>query len=291
MYMCFSFKKFVSLILISVIVFTSCCIGISAFGKEELTEDKGVFLPIIMYHSIIDNPSACNDYTVTPSIVDNDFKYLKEHGYQTVTIQDLLNYIQLDTPLPEKCVMITVDDGFYNNYAYLVPILQKYEYSAIISFVGEFTDITAVNDPHVLEYSYCTWEDIQSILDTGVIELGNHTYSMHSNDVRKGCSKLSYETEQEYQSILASDVGELQNEFKEHLGVVPQVFAYPYGYISKESKSVLKELGFKATLTCYEKPNYITKDLNCLFGLDRYNRSANYSTQDYMKKLLGDFYE
>lgn len=291
MYCCFNLKKCIAIVVASVMVLMTCCIGISVFGKEESTEDRGVFLPIIMYHSIVDNQSACNDYTVTPSMVESDLKYLKEHGYQTVTVQDLLNYIEFDTPLPEKCFMLTVDDGFYNNYTYLVPLLQKYEYSGIISFVGEFTDITAVNDPHVPEYSYCTWEDIQSILDTGVIELGNHTYNMHSNDVRKGCSKFSYETEDDYKNILLSDVGKLQDEFIQNVGVAPIVFAYPYGYISKESVSVLKSLGFKATLTCYERPNYITKDADCLFGLDRYNRSLKYSTEEYMQKLLGEYYE
>lgn len=290
MYMCFNFKKSV-IVASSIILSILCCtLGFNLIYSRADTEN-GIFLPVIMYHSIIDDASQTNDYVVTPQIVENDFKYLKSHGYEAVTIQDLLDYIQNDVKLPEKPVLITVDDGFYNNYCYLVPLLQKYDYSAIISFVGEYTDITAVNDPHVPEYSYCTWEDIKNMLDTNTIELGNHTYSMHDNSVRKGCSKLSYETEEQYKSVLISDVGKLQQEFHEHIGKTPKVFAYPFGYISKESVPILKKLGFKATLNCYEKPNYIVKDLNCLFGLNRYNRSANYSTNDYMKKLLGEFYE
>lgn len=290
MYMCFNFKKSI-IVASSIILSILCCtLGFNLIYSRADT-DKGIFLPVIMYHSIIDDASQTNDYVVTPQIVESDFKYLKSHGYETVTIQNLLDYIQNDVKLPEKPVLITVDDGFYNNYCYLVPLLQKYDYSAIISFVGEYTDITAVNDPHVPEYSYCTWEDIKNMLDTNTIELGNHTYSMHDNSVRKGCSKLSYETEEQYKSVLISDVGKLQQEFHEHIGKTPKVFAYPFGYISKESVPILKNLGFKATLNCYEKPNYIVKDLNCLFGLNRYNRSANYSTNDYMKKLLGEFYE
>lgn len=284
MYGCFKFKHFIFGFLIIVIVIVWCSIGISISGQEQ--EDKEIFLPIIMYHSIIDNPTASNDYIVTPQIVENDLYYLKSHGYESVTTQDLVDYIEKDTPLPEKPVMITADDGFYNNYCYLVPLLQKYDYSAIISFVGEFTDITASNDPYVPEYSYCTWEDIQTLLDTGVIELGNHTYNMHSNSDRKGCSKMSYETYEQYKDILTADVGKLQDEFTKNIGTIPIVFAYPFGYTSKESTSILKELGFKATLNCYEKPNYITKDSNCLFGLNRYNRSAKYSTEDFMNMLL-----
>ena len=293
MYWCISLKKCVSIVLVS-IVFLFSSIGVYAIttSNEDTTiEDKGIFLPIVMYHSIVDDVSKEGGYIVTPQIVEEDLRYLSTHGYKTVTVNDLIDYIQYDKPLPEKPVMITADDGFYNNYCYLVPLLQKYKYSAIISFVGQYTDYTAVNDPHVPEYSYCTWEDINTIVDTNVIELGNHTYDMHSNSERNGCAKLSYETEEQYKQVLTSDIGKLQREFSTNTGITPIVFAYPFGYISRESVPILKSLGFKATLTCYEMPNYITKDMDCLFGLNRYNRNSTYSTQEYMKKLLGEYYE
>lgn len=290
MYICFNAKKFLAVIMSVVLGVLSCTWGFNLIYSRA-DNDRGIFLPVIMYHSVVDDVSQVSDYVVTPDIVESDLKYLKSHGYETVTIQDLLDYIQGDTPLPEKPVMVTADDGFYNNSCYLIPLLQKYGYSAIISFVGEYTDVTAVNDPHIPKYSYCTWKDIREMLETGTIELGNHTYAMHETSTRKGCSKLSYETEGEYEKVLTEDVGKLQQEFYEYVGETPKVFAYPFGYISKESVPILKRLGFKATLNCYEKPNYITKDLNCLFGLNRYNRSATYSTDEYMKKLLGEFYE
>jgi peptidoglycan/xylan/chitin deacetylase (PgdA/CDA1 family) len=284
MYGCFRFKHFIVGILVIAIAIVGCNVGLSISGQEQ--ETNGIFLPIVMYHSIVDNSAVSNDYTVTPQTVDDDLKYLKDNGYQTVTIQNLVDYITNDSPLPDKPVMITADDGFYNNYCYLVPLLKKYGYSAIISFVGEFTDVTAPNDPHVAEYSYCTWDDIKTMLDSNVIELGNHTYNMHDNATRNGCSKLPYESIEEYTNVLTSDVGKLQKEFNSNLGTSPIVFAYPFGYTSKESTEILKSLGFKATLNCYEKPNYITKDLDCLFGLNRYNRSAKYSTDEFMEMLL-----
>jgi peptidoglycan/xylan/chitin deacetylase (PgdA/CDA1 family) len=260
-------------------------VGLYTFGQTQ-ANDVGVRLPIVMYHSIVDDTSKCNDYTVTPQILNSDLEYLKSHGYETVTIQNLLDYIQDGTPLPDKPIMLTADDGYYNNLFYLVPLLEEYDYTAVVSFVGEFTDVTATNDPHIPEYSYCTWEDINEMLDTGTIELGNHTYAMHSNTVRNGCAKLSYESLEDYTYTLTSDVSKLQSEFTTNTGVTPIVFTYPYGSTSRESVSILKSLGFKATFNCYEQPNYITKDLDCLFGLNRYNRSSSYSTEEYMA-LIG----
>lgn len=285
MYGCFKAKYFVVVTLVVLVGVVCGGIGISTFGHTQ-TDERGTFLPIVMYHSIVDDPSKCNDYTVTPQTVENDLEYLKTHGYQTVTISNLIDYIQNDTPLPDKPIMLTADDGYYNNYYYLVPLLQKYGYTAVVSFVGEFTDITATNDPHVPEYSYCTWEDINEMLATGTVELGNHTYAMHTTTIRNGCAKLPYETLEDYTTILTQDVMRLQDEFTINTGTTPIVFTYPFGYTTKESIPILKSLGFKATFNCYEMPNYITKNLDCLFGLNRYNRSSKYSTDEYMQLIL-----
>ena len=46
----------------------------------------------------------------------------------------------------------------------------------------------------------------------------------------------------------------------------------------------MKDLGFKATLSCYERMNYITREPECLFQLGRYNRHGALSTEEFMKK-------
>ena len=71
-------------------------------------------------------------------------------------------------------------------------------------------------------------------------------------------------------------------------GVDANVYAYPYGAISAESEPVLKDLGFYASLSCREKPNYITKDPDCLWQLGRYNRPSGISTETFMQRALGE---
>jgi peptidoglycan/xylan/chitin deacetylase (PgdA/CDA1 family) len=252
----------------------------------ESLENEPVFVPIIMYHSIIENKNRTGDYAVTPETVESDMKYLKENGYTSIFVEDIVNYVCWNKPLPVKPVVITLDDGFYNNSYYLLPLLEKYDMKATISVVGYFSEFISVKDPHVPEYSYLTWNDMIELHESGRIEFGNHTYNMHSNNYRQGCAKLSYETEEEYAEAFRSDIGLLQSLMKINTGIIPSVFAYPYGYISKESVPLLKEMGFTAALSCYEKPNYITHDEKCLYELNRYNRSENISTEEFMKKLL-----
>ena len=256
----------------------------AAFLPSE-TEER-VFLPVIMYHSILSEPSRQGDYVVSPEVLEADLKYLHDNGYETVLVKDLAAYIERDIPLPEKPVMITLDDGYYNNVTYLMPLLEKYDMQAIISVVGSYTERFSQADEHQPAYSHLTWQDISELAATGRIEIGNHSYDIHSANSRKGCKKLANESEEEYYNILYEDVNRLQTELYEKAGVRSVTFAYPYGYICDESEDVLRDCGIICTLNCYEKPNYITKDIGCLYDMNRYNRPSGISTEAFMKRAL-----
>ena len=291
MYRCFNIKRFLKLVICDLIVILFIAVIIS-FNKDrwfafDNNPDNPIFLPVIMYHIISENPSKLGDYVVSPQTIENDFRYLKENRYEAVLVEDLLSYINDDSPLPEKPVVITFDDGYYNNMLYLLPLLEKYDMKSIISIVGSYTERDSNNNeqPNV-NYSYLTWDDVSALNKTGLIEIGNHTYDLHTTDFRKGSCILSGESEEQYSKIFKSNVGLLQSELFMNSGVVPITFTYPYGFDCEESVPILKELGFKATFTCRERPNYISKDENSLYGLNRYNRPNGMTTEEFMSRLL-----
>ncbi len=256
------------------------------WGKQLLTEaEEPIRLPVIMYHSIYtDTPT---EYAVSPQQVESDLQWLKSNGYNTVTAEQVIAYTQNRGNLPEKAVMITLDDGFYNNLSVLVPLLEKYDMTAVVSVVGSYIDNDAIKDPHNPKYSYLTWEDIEKLVESGRVEIGNHTYGMHSlYDGRIGCSRNNNESEEEYRNALAEDIQRLQGEIRENIGFCPVVFTYPFGSVSRESLPVIRDSGFLMTLTCREQENYITRDPQCLYGIGRYNRSGLYSTEEYMENII-----
>lgn len=288
MYECCNVKRFFRLLILDAIIFGMCLIFFY-IGKtivfSAAEEDGGVPMPAIMYHSVCNNES--NQYSVTPSQLEADLKYLSDHGYSAVSAEQLVMYTHGKGELPEKPVLITFDDGCYNNLSLALPLLEKYDMKAIVSIVGSYTNKLAQNDPHNDRYSYLTWEDASELTASGRVELGSHTYDMHSNTSgRKGCSRNSGENIADYTELLGRDIGLMQTEFLENLGQLPIVFAYPFGHISPEALPVLRENGFLITLTCYERPNRITRDPNCLYGIDRYNRSGLLSTSEFMERAL-----
>lgn len=88
--------------------------------QAETAETKKV--PILMYHSVLKSSNGKNDYIVSPDQIEKDLIYIKDNGYQTVTTNDLINFVDGKGKLPEKPVVLTFDDGNYNNYSYVYPL-------------------------------------------------------------------------------------------------------------------------------------------------------------------------
>lgn len=279
------FSAFIKILFTAAIIFSIGFLLI-IYGKAFLSKaEEPIRLPVIMYHSLYaETPS---EYAVTPEQLESDLKWLKEKGYTTVTAEQVIAYTRNQGNLPKKPVMITLDDGFYNNLSVLVPLLEKYDMTAVVSAVGRYIDCNAVKDPHNPKYSYLTWEDIKLLIESGRIEIGNHTYNMHSlYDGRIGCSRNKGESEEDYRNALSEDIQLLQQKFRENAGFSPVIFTYPFGSVSRESIPVVRDSGFLMTLTCREQMNYITRDSQCLYGIGRYNRSGNYTTEEYMNMIF-----
>lgn len=286
MYRCVRIKKAIALTMLVICTI----IGVIAKGGYAFSEtagktDEPIFMPAIMYHSICNKEPQ--DYLCTPRQLEDDLDWLDKNGFHSVSAKELIDYTEGIGELPDKPVLITFDDGFYNNLSLALPLLEKYNMNAVVSCVGSFTDTTAAADPHIDDYSYLTWEDISELIGSGRVELGNHTYDMHSVcGERKGCAKLTYESDEAYSELLCSDIALMQSESVINTACEPVVFAYPFGSICRESIPVLRRLGFRMTLTCYESPNYITRAPECLYGIGRYNRSGLYSTEEFMEKIM-----
>ena len=275
---------------------TGLLIGFFVIGSElsraaaEKSREAPVKLPVIMYHSVCEKAPA--DYVVSPSQLNSDLDWLCAHGFTSVSAQQLIDYTRGKGRLPKKPVLITFDDGFYNNLSLALPLLEKHDMCAVVSIVGRYTDDYAAADPHADSYSYLTWADISELAASGRIEIGSHTYDMHSRSgLRQGCAKLPGESAEDYTSALRADIGLLKTELHENCGIVPAVFAYPFGALSKESLPVLRDSGILMTLTCREGMNTITREPDCLYGIFRYNRSGLLSTEEYMARITKELPE
>ena len=250
------------------------------------TPTDGVAVPIIMYHSILDNPSRQGDYVITPQQFESDLQYLQANGYTTVVMADLIAYVQEGKPLPDKAVVLTFDDGYYNNYHYAHPLLQQYGMCAVISPIGVWSEhyTTHPDQRNHDNYSHLTWEQLTEMVTSGTWEIQNHSYDLHHLDSgQKGAAKRKDESDEGYRLRLKNDLSTAQKLLVENVGDTPTTFAYPFGAISDISQEVLTEMGFCASLSCEERIPILTRDPACLWKLGRYLRPANKDVATILK--------
>ena len=260
-----------------------CASNASAAHTDAPTD--GVELPVIMYHSMLKEQKRLGKYVVSPDTFESDLRYLQANGYCTVTVQDLVDYVSTQRPLPRKPVMLTFDDGYYNNYTYAYPLAKKYGAKLVIAPIGYYTDLFSKGDADHPNYSHLTWDEISEMMSSGLVEFQNHSYNLHGTSPRLGAKKLRWESEPAYVALLRGDVGKMQEEMKENTGYSPAAFVYPYGASSKESDPILRQMGFQATFTCTEKINMICKDPACLYSLGRFLRPSGISSEAYFRKI------
>lgn len=259
--------------------------GANPIQAADTKAAQGVRLPIIMYHSMLKETARQGTYVISPDDFGKDLLYLQKKGYTTVLMKDVIQYVKSGTPLPPKPILLTFDDGYYNNYYYAYPLIQKYNMKMIISPIGYYTDIFSGGDADHPNYSYCTWEEINEMMRSGLVEFQNHTYNLHSNaGTRIGAQKLKSESKAQYESLLRADLGKMQQEMQQHTGYTPTTFVYPFGASSKESTAILKKIGFQASMGCRSKTNYITRDPECLYNLNRYLRSAGTKSEQFFSE-------
>ena len=247
---------------------------------------EGAKVPIIMYHSILKDSKRHGKFVISPDTFENDLKYLTEHGYTTIVMQDLIDYVNGGT-LPEKPVMLTFDDGYSNNYLYAYPLLQKYGCKMVLSPIVRNVEESTQSQDTNPNYAQCSWDQLKEMSDSGLVELQNHSYNMHTNTGgRNGTKKKKGESDEAYRQAFTEDVRKAQEAYQENIGKQPTTFAYPFGAVSNVSVNYLKEMGFQATLTCENKMNYIRQEPEALFGLYRFLRPSGSTSEQFFSKVL-----
>jgi len=252
-------------------------------GQTDNERQKGVPLVIVMYHAIC--PGRCEKYVIPPKLLEEDLKYLKDNGYAGIKVADLINFQEKDTPLPEKPVVLTFDDGNRTNYIHAFPLLKKYDMKAVMAVVGAFTDSNYKKDGCRDETckTYLTYAQMKEMAESGLVEIQNHSYDLHKVAKRNGMKMMSGETFEEYERVLKADLSRLEQKLEENAGIRCTAIAFPFGAYTKHSTvEVVKKLDYKASLTCNEGVNYIHKQTD-LFMLKRYNRAYGRDITEWFK--------
>ena len=259
-----------------------CFSPLFAFAQTDKNETR--YLPILMYHSVTEYGKS--EYIITPTQLESDLRFLTENGYKTVSARQLYDYVDGGGELPEKPILLTFDDGHYNNLSAALPLLEKYDCRAIVSVIGKFCEYASTSgESHHPEYSYLTWDDIKELNKSGRVEIGCHTYNMHNYSPRFGIGRIKGEDDETYLRNLTNDTTRILDKLNE-CHVECTVFAYPFGRYNTLAQNKLISMGFRMTLTCSEGINRVEKgNPKSLIHLKRYNRASSRTTSEVFAAL------
>ncbi|UOG32580.1 polysaccharide deacetylase family protein [Leptospira noguchii] len=130
---------------------------------------SGGGVPVLCYHHLAPQGGPMGGYNLHPNLLEEQFKFLKAAGYQTVRLDQFYSYINGKKPsdFPDKPILLTFDDGSKTHWEVLVPLLKKYGFTASI-FI--YPSIISSGKKY-----YMTWDQLNNALDSGVLDLGSHT--------------------------------------------------------------------------------------------------------------------
>ena len=275
-------KKTIFLILIGFFI-AAICTSFSFYSIPAVHESEGIAVTVVMYHGLCSDKAYRNEYMIAPELFEEDLKYLRENGYTTIFPSELIDYFDNNSPLPEKPVILTFDDGYLNNYTIAYPLLKKYGMKAVISPIGISAD-EAENEKYRNEnYSQSQWKQLKEMSDSGFVEIQNHSYNLHriKADVRGAAAKQG-ETYDAYKKRLQDDLKLASSRIKEKVGKEPYVFVYPFGAKSNGTEEIVKEMGFSVIFDCENRINRI-RNKEDLLHLHRFIRPDRISSEDFFR--------
>ncbi len=191
---------------------------------------------LLMYHHIAPPPAGARirGMYVSPRQFDWQLGWLKKRGYEFVTFADLLNV----TRAPGRQVLITLDDGYLNNYSHAFPILQKYQARAVIYPILNDLGKVGVSWPGATEQTpadMMSKAQLQEMAAAG-IEFGSHLLE-HTR-----LTEMPAAEQVEQLSRSREELAQLQN--------APVLsIAYPYGAYDDAVLARTKAAGYQFGVT------------------------------------------
>ncbi len=189
-------------------------------------------IPILMYHEVWEstegrirhtNPA----YVLTARNFSRQMHYLHDSGHRTLCLDEYLDGSRENEP---QSVIITFDDGWYNNYSQAFPVLNELGLKATIFVVTDF----------IGQKGYMDWPQLKEMQENG-ISIQSHTASH---------GPLTEKSEVE----IGEELRASKNKIEDRLGKLVQFMSAPHGMIDKRVIDAAMAAGYRAI--CTSEPGF-----------------------------------
>lgn len=189
-------------------------------------------LVTLLYHDLAEDGAQLSseaymkDRTVSLGRFREQMQYLVDQGYHSLTMEEYFDALDGNKTLPEKCVLITFDDGLRSHYELAYPVLKELGLVGVFFVIGDRIDQAN---------SFTKDEMLEMVGDGMEIASHGHTHTF-----------LAYVSEKD----LVWELTESKRALEAAIGRRVDFFAYPGGHYTKSMLSLLKDIGYRGACSC-----------------------------------------
>lgn len=214
-------------------------IGVLVFAGWFVFTEHLYVVPILAYHHV-DEVMHKDSPTVFPENFLKQMEFIHDKGYNVITLDELVDAIIEKRKLPRNSVVITIDDGYKDNYVYAYPVFKKYNLPATIFIISG----------KIGQQDFLSWSQIKEMKQNN-ISFGAHTRSHAYLPDLKG---------EQLKAEISGSKKDIERELKSEI----KNFCYPIGGFSEEIIQIVKQSGFVSACTTNRGKGRFNKNVYAL---------------------------
>ncbi len=186
---------------------------------------------------------------------------LADGGYTVLPLSEVMARLRQRSPLPDRTVVITIDDAFRSGFTEAWPRLKRAGFPFALFVSTETLDARGPD--------YMTWDNVREMKSAGV-EIAAHT-RRHSH--------MAAAADEENVAEIAYANRRLEAE----LGEKARFFAYPYGEWSAKVRELVMQAGYAAAFGQNSGVMHADHDF---FSLPRFAFSDSYGDMERFRRAV-----
>ncbi len=241
----------------------------SGRGAAPGARDARAFLGVVL-HNVVDERAKLEADSTTTSDLVAFFEYLVSNGWHAITLDEVDRAGRGETTLPEKSILITMDDANASNYTRVYPLLLATRMPAIVAVPGAWM----VRGQGPGGEAMLTWAQAREMQQSGLVEFASHGYDLHgairANPQESQLPAFAfrifdpargYEDDETYRRRVGADLQASIAVMTRELGRAPRAIAWPYGRYTQSAVELAQTLGFRFALTFDPEPALANRPL------------------------------
>ncbi len=133
---------------------------------------------------------------------------------------------------------------------------------------------------------YLRWEMCREMTESGLVEIGSHTYALHNLNSKglvvpggaNGIQRAPGETDESFRTRVLDDIQKSYDLIVENVGQAPTFFAYPFGVTEQSALTLINDL-FPVTALTQSGVAKVRKDFH---GLPRFRVTMATGMNDFL---------